>query len=197
MGQFFSLPLVRVAFLAALAVPASATAPAFAVTSWNFSIASSTLGSASGVFTTADVTPAAGVTYAITAINGTYISASGTSYPITSLLTASGYSNSFRWSGAESSLLSDADGIGFLTGIGGVYLYNIATSGFGPTTWLETVSNGAGSAVTSSSLSPSSPAPAPSSSVPGPLPLFGAAAAFGVSRRLRKRIHLHAEALCR
>jgi len=29
---------------------------------------------------------------------------------------------------------------------------------------------------------------APSSSVPGPLPLFGAAAAFGLSRKLRKRI---------
>jgi len=30
--------------------------------------------------------------------------------------------------------------------------------------------------------------PSPSTAVPGPLPLFGAAAAFGWSRRLRKRI---------
>ncbi len=36
-------------------------------------------------------------------------------------------------------------------------------------------------------IAPTAPAP-----VPGPLPLFGAAAAFGMSRRLRRRIKLSA-----
>ena len=36
---------------------------------------------------------------------------------------------------------------------------------------------------------------APATSVPGPLPLFGAAAAFGFSRKLRKRIKLAPGAL--
>jgi hypothetical protein len=34
--------------------------------------------------------------------------------------------------------------------------------------------------------------PSPSAAVPGPVPLFGAAAAFGASRRLRRRIELSA-----
>ncbi len=38
-------------------------------------------------------------------------------------------------------------------------------------------------------------APAPSAPAPGPLPLFGAAAAFGFSRKLRKRIKLAPNAL--
>lgn len=33
------------------------------------------------------------------------------------------------------------------------------------------------------------PAPPPAAAAPGPLPLFGAASAFGFSRRLRQRIH--------
>jgi hypothetical protein len=32
--------------------------------------------------------------------------------------------------------------------------------------------------------------PPPPAAVPGPLPLFGAAAAFGMSRRLRRKIQL-------
>ena len=64
----------------------------------------------------------------------------------------------------------------------GVSLPNV-TLGGAPTT---------GQAIWATSLPSSQPAPAgPAASVPGPLPVLGVAAAFGFSRKLRKRIKLH------
>jgi hypothetical protein len=49
---------------------------------------------------------------------------------------------------------------------------------------------GGGDTINFCVANPGSPCGASPSAVPGPLPLFGAAAAFGFSRRLRRRVSL-------
>jgi hypothetical protein len=176
-----SIALAAAASLAALAVPNAAQA-----LTWNWSFTtdfSDQFGS--GTFTTADAVPSAGTTYQITGITGTY-DRDGTSYAITSL--DNNATNQFRWDGTPASaILVDTfpSGIGFYVNAGGtlVRLLNFSPS-FGPITATITDFPGNDGQITSSLLSPVTP-PA---SVPGPLPLFGAGAAFGWSRRLRRRV---------
>ena len=156
--------------------------PASAVTVWNWSFQTTSPNqSASGTFTTADVTPTAFTTYSITSIDGTYIN-NGSSYAILGLSDFYYSDNLFQWNGTSlSTILTTNNGIAFRTvddkvnfysrgpGMSVQYTYNENTSGYN---------------ITSSTLSPQSSPP----SVPGPLPLFGAAAAFSSSRHIRRRL---------
>jgi hypothetical protein len=161
-----------------------ASAPAQALT-WNWSF-TGPLSSGQGTFTTAGATAQAFTTETITAITGTY-TRSGTggtdgTFQITGLDSTGG--STFQWDGTnQSQLLSDFDGISFDTGSNNVSIY-FSGSSFGPVDSTLTSFLGTDGSISSSSLSP---ALAPSS-VPSPLPLFGAAAAFGWSRQLRRRI---------
>jgi hypothetical protein len=56
------------------------------------------------------------------------------------------------------------------------------------TTLLSTAAGDGGTLLTRDNILDLTTPPTPTSAVPGPLPLMGAAAAFGVSRRLRRRI---------
>lgn len=158
--------------------------PAKAVTTWNWSFASATAGSASGTFTTADVTPTAGVTYSITGISGTYIPSTNIPLAITGLSGYGGADNTFQWDGSPtSSILVTFSGISFLTSSGDVNLFSGGT--YVPPSVVISNFGQFGSNNITSTLSPLAPAP-----VPGPLPIIGAAAAFSWSRRLRSRISL-------
>lgn len=160
--------------------------PAQALT-WNWSFTCDYT-SGQGTFTTAGTTAQAGITEAITAITATY-TRSGTggddgTFQITGLLNINGADNLFQWDGTNSSSIMADMGIGFSTD----YLQNayIGNSGnpFGPVDYTLSTFSGSDGAIISSSLSPVL-ATAP---VPSPIPLFGAAAAFGWSRQLRRRI---------
>lgn len=153
---------------------------------WNWSVTSNNE-SAQGTFTTAGATAQAGVTEAITGVTGTYTrfntGVDDGTYTITGLSQYAGASNTFQWDGTNPSpLISDGGGISFTfsevnqnvniffsnESFGGV---NTIISQFGP---------GTAGTITSSTLAPQD--------VPGPLPLLGAGAAFGWSRRLRRRL---------
>jgi hypothetical protein len=168
-----------------------------AVTTWNWSFSrdSSTYGS--GTFTTADVTPTANVDIQITGISGS-ITVSGTTYSITALNNTR--NNIFLWDGSGSSSLLVRDnfgsGISFVTAFGNYGLENVffggnsivtANSFFTPTTAFGFSTSSVQPVVT----------PSGAAAAPGPLPLFGAAAAFGASRRLRHRLKAHkSTAIC-
>lgn len=176
--------------LASAGLLLAAVAPAQAVTTWNWSFSSPYNRSGSGTFTTADVTPTAGVDIQITGISGTIL-AGGTPFTITSL--SSTLNNIFRWDGTgssqiitESNFLNSNAGVSFDTGNGE---YRLTSNDFGFDPVQELRGESTAFSVDSSSVQPVF-APPPSA-VPGPLPLLGAAAAFGASRRLRHRIKLH------
>jgi hypothetical protein len=157
--------------------------PAHAVTTWNFSFSATGGRSASGTFTTTDVIPTVNTSYAITGISGTYTEG-GSSYPITGLTSFVAADNLFRWSGDASPINVSSFGISFSTSIGPFNL-NSSSSGFNPPTFLNDGS------FDSHSISSSSLSAAPSATgAPGPLPFLGTSAAFGWSRRLRKRLPL-------
>jgi len=147
--------------------------------------------SGQGTFTTAGATAQAFTTETITAITGTY-TRSGTSGDGTYQIT--GLDNSvfnggqrFQWDGTNTSqIISDIDGIEFLTDAGANVIILNGNAGmiFSSVDSTATGFSGFDGSISSSSLSP---VPA-SSSAPSPLPLFGAAAAFGWSRQLRRRI---------
>jgi hypothetical protein len=170
---------------------ALAPSNALAVTTWNWSFATTIADQfGSGTFTTADVVPTAGTTYQITGVSGTY-NRGGTAYTITGLETS--WRNQFQWNGTTTSpILIDFTDTEYklaprfnLTGIQYINLIQNSAMGFNPVN--ETYANGffgADGSITSSSLAPVS---APTSAVPGPLPLLGAVAAFQASRRLRRR----------
>ena len=178
---------------------------------WNWSFTGD-FSSGQGTFTTAGSTPVADAIETITAITGTYTrfgnndKEDGT-YSITGMSTYAGATNTFKWNGASASpIITNFDGISFGVGLASitgfaeqVNLYrrgagvgSVTMIGYGPAVDIDTTFAGYESAgndgiINSSSLSPlSSPA-----SVPGPLPILGLAAAFGFSRKLRKRIKLH------
>ncbi len=177
--------------LVSLTAIAGAASPAMAVTTWNWSFSrdSSTYGS--GTFTTADVTPTANVDIQVTGISGS-ITEQGSTFSITALNGIS--DNIFLWDGSGSSSLLVRDksgsGISFTTTNGNYKLENrdnydnsivAARSLDTPTTsW----------SFTTSSVQPVV-TPSGAAAAPGPLPLFGAAAAFGASRRLRQRLKAH------
>jgi hypothetical protein len=167
------IALAAAASLATLAVPNAAQA-----LTWNFSFSFDNGQTASGSFETGGAGPVIGDIYTITAINGSQ--GGSPTQSITGLSNVAGATNTFKWTGGPS-LLTDFDGIAWV--LQDSTSYNVYYNGFGyssPTDWGS--SSVGGGIVTSSSLSF---APA---AVPGPLPLFGAGAAFGWSRRLRRRV---------
>jgi hypothetical protein len=154
-------------------------APAQAITLWNWSFTGRGNQSASGTFTTADVTPTAGVTYTITGITGTY-NRDFTAYTITGLDSYQNASNTFRWNGTpSSSLLSYQRGISFALANAyrnQVNLYNNRSS-YAPITSTLTNFAGPDDSVASSTLSPTAvPWETDALSVVGSTILFG----FGV-----------------
>lgn len=166
-----------------LAVSLQMTA-AHAITTWNWSFVGASFSqSASGTFTTADVTPTPGVTYPIIGITGTY-NRDGVAYNITGLSSAYGSDNQFQVGGLPSSpILLTTAGISFTVDAPAlVNLYcdqaDPISNPFCPATKLASDFTGGGGLMVSSNVEP----------VPGPLPLFGAAAAFSFSRRMRARI---------
>jgi hypothetical protein len=175
--------LGSIAASACLSAAVLQAAPASAITTWNWSFQTDVPDEfASGTFTTADVTPMAGVSYDILGISGTY-SRGGSTYPITGLSTYDNAANSFQWDGTSiSQILSLYNGIAFsTTGTPDVSMYcNLCNGNYGPIGKTFTDQIGS-SGITSSTLSP----------VPGPLPILGGMAAYSWSRRLRKRITLH------
>ena len=158
--------------------------PAQALT-WNWSDTGNTT-SGQGTFTTAGTTAQAGITEAITAITGTY-TRSGTggvdgTFQITGLSNLNNADNLFSWDGTNSSAIYADAGIAFSTDYLKSVLIDYDDSGFGPVSITTSSFLGNDGVIISSSLSPVL------ATAPGPVPLFGAAAAFGCSRQLRRRI---------
>jgi len=166
--------LAAAAALATLAVPSTAHA-----LDWNFSIQYSNGDIASGTFTTDGTAAVPGQVYTISSISGTHAGIA-----ITSLSGVGGASQKFQFNG--STINGDGGGISYSYSTSEFNAY-VVGGGFGPlNTWDKFVSGSLSSqgSVASSSISPVSS----SSSVPGPIPLLGAGAAFGWSRRLRRRV---------
>ena len=165
---------------------------------WNWSF-SGDASSGQGTFTTAGSTPVAGAIETITDITGTYyrfdtFGGDGT-YSIRSYRHDE---NTFKWDGPGGSPINSflisfevsGNSLGRESGIFYVHLFSSLTSGpndYRPVTDTFTTFSGYDGVINSSSLSPVSPV----ANVPGPLPILGLAAAFGFSRKLRKRIKLH------
>lgn len=159
--------------------------------------------SGSGTFTTDGTSFQANTTYEITGISGTFIDTNRTGTVNT--ITGLGDENSIppapyflRWDGSASSpIITDILGISFkFTGSSTIgpnpgpfndtaNLYNSpALNTYNPVNRITSdilYGGGSGEVIASSTL-------IPANAVPGPLPLMGAAAAFGWSRRLRRRV---------
>jgi MYXO-CTERM domain-containing protein len=170
---------------------------------WDWSVAgtatSSTTGSisGSGTFTTNGDTPTVGTTYSITSVTGSFTGDVPGTFSITGLENAS----SFQWSGEGANQLLvkvlppdvvdlSVDGAPSRS----VEIYAISFADFIPAQTLTVIDfsgpcNGICEySLTSASLTPQSgPDPGPDP-VPGPLPLMGAGAAFGWSRKVRRRL---------
>ena len=179
-------------------------APGWALT-WNWTFRSGeVLGppslSGSGTFTTDGTSYLANTTYTITGITGTFIDTNRTGTVNT--ITGLGDDNSIppapyylRWDGTASSpIIVDSLGISFkFTGysaLSGTFndtanLYrDPALAPYDPINRItsdDLYGGEAGEVIAFSTLTPAN-------AVPGPLPLMGAAAAFGWSRRLRRRV---------
>ena len=186
---YLPLALSASASFAILAAPY----PARALT-WNWSASFANSTSASGTFQTAGITPVIGQTYTIASIAGTD-NLSGTSLPITGLSTFAAATNTFQWAGYSSPVISTFGGISWSVAgqpdrnlycrFGSPSFCITQSSTFKPVTDIIFAPDASGQnplAINSSSLSSVTEA------VPGPLPLLGAAAAFGWSRRLRRRL---------
>jgi MYXO-CTERM domain-containing protein len=173
--RFVSASLICFASIALSVGPAKAL-------DWNFSFQYDNGESASGTFTTNGVAVVVGQVYTISSISGTHAG-----HAITGLSGAGGSNQDFEWTG--STFYADSSGIGYAYS---TYEFNIYHAGppygsidlWGRFSAGNLDNTGAVSSSSGSSVSSSS------SSVPGPLPLFGAAAAFGWSRRLRHRLNV-------
>ena len=163
-----------------------------AVIVWDWSFNSPGGFGGSGTFTTEGDTPEANVSYALTGVTGTVAGKTITSFTPTS----------FQWSGAATNKILIAGdmstGIQFGVDDGGSgSIYRVA-SGLGEPDdaylYGPEFTYGFSGVVTSNSLVPKAgPGPDPEP-VPGPLPLMGAAAAFGWSRRMHRRLKRGADA---
>ncbi len=192
MRHHFSLLFPLSISAAGLAICLQVT-PAQAFTEWRWSFrATNCIGGSfnscigSGRFTTEDVVPTANTIYDIIDIKGNYIvtGLSGTtSYKIIFPTYFNNADNRFSWDGTSlSEIIASGRGFSFRTS-GGFDVNLSSSAGLGP---VNTAKRGTQNAVvTLSSLEPVV-------EVPGPLPLFGAAAAFGWSRRLRHRCRTNA-----
>ncbi len=168
--------LVAAASLTALAVPNAAHA-----LTWNFSFVSNNPAyNASGTFVTDGASVAVGQVYTITSVAGTQNGST-----ITGLANYFGADNTFKWNGSPSSLLANSYGIAWDLASGSFSNAYCSSGGSATYCTADSILSDTGiELITSSTLSVYT-APAP---VPGPLPLFGAGAAFGWSRRLRRRV---------
>jgi hypothetical protein len=153
------------------------SAPAQAITIWNWSFTGSSNQSASGTFQTADVTPTAGVTYTITGITGTY-NRDSVAYTITGLdTTFVNPSNTFQWDGTpSSSLLSDLGGISFNTSSNSVNIFYSRNDGYQPVDGTFTNFGIGDDYIVSSTLSPATPVPWETDA----LPVMGSTILFGL-----------------
>jgi len=153
------------------------SAPAQAITIWNWSFTGSSNQSASGTFQTADVTPTAGVTYTITGITGTY-NRDSVAYTITGLdTTFVNPSNTFQWDGTpSSSLLSDLGGISFNTSSNSVNIFYSRNDGYQPVDGTFTNFGIGDDYIVSSTLSPATPGPWETDA----LPVMGSTILFGL-----------------
>ena len=176
MARHFPLLFPLSIAAASLSICVQAT-PSQAVEQWDwvFIVDPNTRGS--GLFVTEDVVPTANTTYSILSISGVYAQ-SGVPYRIDGLSFFNGSDNIFQWDGNSSSdIIASGNGISFRTS-GGFDVNLYSSVGLGP---VNTIKRGTQNLnVPLSRLYPELP-------VPGPLPVFGAAAAFGWSRRLRRR----------
>ena len=158
---------------------------------WNWSFNGGPLPSGQGTFTTAGSTAQANTLETITGITGTYTDTSGIFRTITGLGTLGGATNTFQWDGSNlSPIITNYYGIAFILDTLGevnIYYFNPpSNTDYGGING-SIAAPATGFSLISSSLL--SPVLAPSSApVPSPIPLFGAAAAFGWSRQLRRRI---------
>ena len=173
--------LAAAASLATLFVPNAARA-----LTWNWSVTGSK-GSAQGTFTTAGATAQAGITETITGATGTYTrsnTADAGTYTIAGLVSALLGDNTFRWDGSNASpLIVDFGGISFKFAATSNELnifYHDRTGGYAAAEKFISTFSGNDGSITSSTLAPQA--------VPSPLPVLGAGAAFGWSRRLRRRL---------
>ena len=173
--------LAAAASLATLFVPNAARA-----LTWNWSVTGSK-GSAQGTFTTAGPTAQAGITETVTGATGTYTRSNtldaGT-YTITALGSALLGDNTFRWDGSNASpLILDYGGISFkFAGTSkelNIYYLNEG-GGYAAADTFASQFRGDSGLITSSTLTPQA--------VPSTLSVLGAGAAFGWSRRLRRRL---------
>jgi hypothetical protein len=162
---------------------------------WNWSFNGGPLPLGQGTFTTAGSTAQANTLETITGITGTYTDTSGISSTITGLGTLLGATNTFQWDGSNSSpIIINFDGIAFILdtlGEDNIFYFNPPSNtgygGINGSIEADSTIPATGFSLIFSSLL--SPVLAPSSApVPSPIPLFGAAAAFGWSRQLRRRI---------
>jgi hypothetical protein len=153
------------------------SAPAQAITFWNWSFTGNGNQSASGTFQTADVTPTAGVTYSITGITGTY-NRDSVAYTITGLSNFQDGTNTFQWNGTSSSpLLSNIEGISFNTTSEEVnFYYDSNSGGYGAVDRTFTDFSGDDDYIVSSTLSPATPVPWETDA----LPVVGSTILFGL-----------------
>ena len=172
--------LIAAASLVSLAVPNAAHA-----LTWNWSSLVDNGSSGTGTFTTASTTAVANQDEVITGVTGTYtrVGDDAGTYTITGLRATSNPST-FRWDGTPNSPIINkrSFAIKLLAGTTDVDIYGELNS-WTPINGISTSFSGSDGNITSSTLSPVSSTP-----VPGPIPLLGAGAAFGWSRRLRRRL---------
>ena len=187
--KFFTgaLPVMAAAGLA-VAVSAPKIAGA-ATLNWAFTFSN---GLPANVTVTANglnpLTP--GTPYSIQSITGTI---GGFNISPTTPIAYNGASNLIQISDPYNSTIpfwTNSDGFSFSTTespISSWNIYSSVASGFAVADLYDTdsVSDPAGSGTIIVAGPPAPPAP---TSVPGPLPIFGACAAFGFSRRLRRRV---------
>jgi hypothetical protein len=178
---------------AGLAVAVSAPKAAGAATfNWAFTFSN---GLPANVTVTANglnpLTP--GTPYSIQSITGTI---GGFNIIPTTPIAYNGASNLIQISDPYNSTVpfwTNSDGFSFSTTespISSWNIYSSVASGFAAADLYDTdsVSDPAGSGTIIVAGPPAPPAPPAPTSVPGPLPIFGACAAFGFSRRLRRRV---------
>lgn len=153
------------------------SAPAQAISLWNWSFTGNDNQSASGTFQTADVTPTAGVTYSITGITGTY-NRDSVAYTITGLSNSFSATNTFQWNGTSSSpVFSDSNGISFNTTSQEVnFFYGGGSGGYEAVNVTGTNFSGINDYIVSSTLSPATPVPWETDA----LPVVGSTILFGL-----------------
>ncbi len=178
-----------------------APSAAEAIIVWDWSVAGTGTGATSGsitgsgTFTTNGDTPTVGTTYTVTGATGSFTGDVPGTFSILEDLPISS-STTLQWSGESTNQLLLMNNIGLSGPQQTIGLFSLSND-FSPadslTIFIFRSTDPCGTlsaagvcnySLTSASLTPQS-APEP---IPGPLPVLGAGAAFGFSRRLRRRI---------